>query len=335
MATNYENAQAFATKLAADQTKMELPKFFSKVQKQYYLDIDADFMKYYVSIVKQQNKFVVEHPKLHEYGIISSTKNVGDKLTQLGLIEDKDYIADKKLYLLTPLSFKKCLLRAQRNAKQTVDPTIFADYYFGLDQILTVFHEYQMQYTGKLIAEMEIKPKAPAKAKKVKKESNGPTYFAATLSVDLKTNARQVKFIFGDDDHIQKTIAKHEKEGRPVMFKLLCEVEEAEVKETLLTIFKEHKDTIIKEVNDKRREEDAEVNKELKKEIAAHNKVEGNDKRTYTEEKQNTPKLKVGEFPVKMTKTMLSYEDNEYMNWNEVIELIKNIDGLVEVDDSK
>jgi len=56
------------------------------------------------------------------------------KLDALGLVEGEEYLLQDvleqvpsgtkytKVYMLTPEAFKKCLMRAQRRAKQSVDP---------------------------------------------------------------------------------------------------------------------------------------------------------------------------------------------------------------------
>jgi hypothetical protein len=76
------------------------------------------------------------------------SSDVKDRLDALGLVENEEYnLRDvpqvrksrgdviKKVYMLTPEAFKKCLMRAQRRPKQTVDPVMYCDYYLLLEKI--------------------------------------------------------------------------------------------------------------------------------------------------------------------------------------------------------
>ena len=85
-------------------------------------------MNYFLELTNHENEFVVHHDKLREYGIMTSQKSghVKEKLEQLMLIEDEDYLPTdvrqqvksgtkhSKHYHLTPGAFKICLMRARR-----------------------------------------------------------------------------------------------------------------------------------------------------------------------------------------------------------------------------
>jgi hypothetical protein len=76
-------------------------------------------------------------------------------LNALELVEAEDYqLQDvlqnlpqggrpKKVYMLTPEAFKKCLMRAQRRPKQKVDPVVYCDYYLLLEKTYKLYTDYE------------------------------------------------------------------------------------------------------------------------------------------------------------------------------------------------
>jgi hypothetical protein len=157
MSNSYLDAKQYAMQLADRLAKKDLMDFFSEVHDQFYRDVDIRFMEYFLEIAEYEGKFVVDHTKLREYGVVTSIRSsvIKEKLEQLGLTVGDDYLlqdvlqqdgqhggANKKAYILTPKAFKKCLMRAQRRANQPVDPTIYVDYYLLLEDIFGLYREY-------------------------------------------------------------------------------------------------------------------------------------------------------------------------------------------------
>jgi hypothetical protein len=65
-------------------------------------------------------------------------------LTDARQIKQSTRGAKKKIYMLTPDAFKKCLMRAQRRPGQPVDVTRYADYYLFLEKIVKYYGDYQL-----------------------------------------------------------------------------------------------------------------------------------------------------------------------------------------------
>ncbi len=139
----------YAAKLASNLTKITMTDFFKSIHLQFYKDQDISFMEYFLELCDHENEFYVHHSKLVEYGIMTSERSsaMKNKLDQLMLIEGSDYVLQdvlqnsqnggrpSKVYYLTPETFKKCLMRAQRRANQPIDPVIYCDYYLLLEKI--------------------------------------------------------------------------------------------------------------------------------------------------------------------------------------------------------
>jgi hypothetical protein len=117
-------------------------------------------MEYFLKLTENEGEFIVHHEKLVEYGVMSSKRSsdVKVKLDALELVEDEEYqlrdvsqlrpqggYSSKKIYMLTPESFKKCLMRAQRRPNQTVDPVVYCNYYLLLEKTYKLYTDYEKQ----------------------------------------------------------------------------------------------------------------------------------------------------------------------------------------------
>jgi hypothetical protein len=131
-------------KSLVDSNQITMKDFFKIIHNKFYPKQDISFMEYFLELSDHKEEFIVHHDKLLEYGIMSSKQSthVKVKLEALGLVEGEEYlltdvceqwkgargIKHKKVYMLTPEAFKKCLMRAQRRKEQTVDPVVYCDY---------------------------------------------------------------------------------------------------------------------------------------------------------------------------------------------------------------
>ena len=161
MSTEIEIQKFVETLVSNNETKMSLLDFFKNIHKKFFPDYDISFMQYFLELTRHRRKFVVHHEKLVEYGVMTAKNSarVKDKLDALKLVENKDFsllevLEDviqnlpqggrpKKVYMLTPESFKKCLMRAQRRPGQTVDPVIYSDYYLLLETVFEFYSDYE------------------------------------------------------------------------------------------------------------------------------------------------------------------------------------------------
>jgi len=152
--------QEYIQNLIQNETKLNLEEFFKNIHQKFYSNQDISFMTYFLELTTQEGEFVVHHEKLIEYGVMT-TKNsarVKDKLNALELVENEDYrledvlqpvpqggYSTKKVYIITPEAFKKCLMRAQRRPRQKVDPVIYCDYYLLLEKTYKLYTDYEKQ----------------------------------------------------------------------------------------------------------------------------------------------------------------------------------------------
>jgi hypothetical protein len=163
--------QEYIQSLVQNETKLNLKEFFKDIHSKFYSNYDISFMTYFLELTEHEGKFYVHHEKLIEYGVMSSKRSsdVKEKLDNLGLIEDTDYrlrnvpqpvpqggYSTKKVYMLTPEAFKKCLIRAQRRPKQTIDPVVYCDYYLLLEKTYKLYIDYEKQLLSKQLEQNQL-----------------------------------------------------------------------------------------------------------------------------------------------------------------------------------
>jgi hypothetical protein len=162
--------QEFIKSLVDSKTKITLKDFFKTIHSKFYPKQDISFMEYFLKLTENEGEFIVHHEKLVEYGITSSKRSsdVKEKLDALGLVEDEEYnLRDvpqvrknrgtvvKKVYMLTPEAFKKCLMRAQRRPNQTVDPVVYCDYYLLLEKTYKLYTDYEKELLSKQLEQKD------------------------------------------------------------------------------------------------------------------------------------------------------------------------------------
>jgi len=163
----------FINEMIATSAKPTILEFATEVHKRFYPEQDIAFMNYFFELASQENegKFVVPHQKLIEYGIATSGRSsaIKERLESLGLEEGLEYLLQdilqqlpsgakhKKVYMLTPEAFKKCLMRARRYNGQTIDVTKYANYYLFLEKVVKYYDMYQSTLKDILLSQKDDK----------------------------------------------------------------------------------------------------------------------------------------------------------------------------------
>ena len=78
----------------------------------------------------------------------------------------------KKVYMLTPEAFKKCLMRAQRRPRQKVDPVIYCDYYLLLEKTYKLYTDYEKQLLNIQLEQKDHQIKHQAQERRLKNRHN-------------------------------------------------------------------------------------------------------------------------------------------------------------------
>ena len=224
----FEQAREYAVKQAEKLNKLSMNEFFIYIHSNYYPDQDNSFMNYFLELCDKEGQFVVEHTKLVEYGVMTSTESskVKEKLDSLGLVINEDYLLTdvceqvksgtkhSKLYTLTPEAFKKCLMRTQRRLDQPIDPVIYCNYYLLLEKVFKLFTAYERAYSTKLLlAKDEQLKDALSKVNTYKTILIKKVYFKCNQYVYVATSrnyARQNVFKVGMTKSLEKRMSGYQ-----------------------------------------------------------------------------------------------------------------------------
>ncbi len=147
-ATEFANSQGLLLK----QYTLEL--FVDAIHKRFYQVVAISFKDYFLEILGKDGQFIVPQTKLIEYGVVSNDKpaTLKSKLDSMNLIDGIDYQMQTnpkssgkpvKMYVLTPESFKLCLMRAQRRSTQSVDVGVYSQWLIMLMKMVDLFYVYR------------------------------------------------------------------------------------------------------------------------------------------------------------------------------------------------
>ena len=153
-------------------------------------------------------------------------------------------------------------------------------------------------------------------------------YFAATLAVK-DDGCKIVWFIAGQKDYVDKTInsnvsvLKHQLVINP-----FYNANPIDLRQNVFDEFKIRRSKLINELNEKNKSETQKANDKLKKEINAHNRTNPGNKRSYGREMKK--KILIKDIEVKFKKLSFEYYDNPYMSFNDVLNIIKEVNHITQ-----
>ncbi len=191
-------------------------EYFNNIHNMYANNMDISFMEYFLNLIKNNNKFIVKHEELINYGIIKYNKDTSKFLRYLNeksFIKDRDYIITEKsiknnrgsniqkIYTLTPQAFKICLLSSRNESK-------YREYYILLETVHFNYNEYQKMYLSKMLKITKLKINELTTDNKIKsikintlEESNNELN---------KTNIVQKDKILTLEEKVEKSLKQNE-----------------------------------------------------------------------------------------------------------------------------
>jgi hypothetical protein len=151
--------KAYNMQLANTLTKIDLQDYITEFHTKFCSEYDISFMGYFMKLVEHEHEFIVEHEKLIEFGVITTSNksnNIKRLLDQFNFKEGKDFnllnieqvrkkqngvscgTVIKKMYTLTPETFKICLMRSQN----TLDYNM---YFTFIEKVMKYYSDYQLE----------------------------------------------------------------------------------------------------------------------------------------------------------------------------------------------
>ncbi len=158
-------------------------------------------------------------------------------------------------------------------------------------------------------------------------------FFAATV---LKRGAsRNVKFISGQQSYVGRTVTQHIDAGREMLLEPFYNANGIDLRNNVSTEFKKRRKAIVKAVNAQRKLEVDSFNEQLKSEIKHHNAIHPGERRSFNDEKRRMQRLHEKDIPVDIKTASFDYTINDYISFNEIVELVIKLNGITQTNPLK
>lgn len=141
-------------------------------------------------------------------------------------------------------------------------------------------------------------------------------------------HGRQLSFIAGQELHVRNTMRKKFDDRNhtwTVQVGMHYNANPIDLRNNIKSKVVCHLKKAVAKENMKRLNEASIQNDRLKKDIKKHNKLHPDDKRLFKNEKILITKLNMVDIPITCNKTTASYMENEYVSYDEFLELIKSV----------
>lgn len=154
-------------------------------------------------------------------------------------------------------------------------------------------------------------------------------YFAATTYI--LNDIQVIKFVTGQRAYVDRIIANNVlNKNHTIIIDPFYNANGIDLRQNVYAEYIKRRDERINEINTTNQENDKLYNNALKKEISKYNKLKPNTKRVFKQEKQITPRVGIQNMPVRFGKTSVEYRDNTYIQFDEIIQIILDINNITQ-----
>ena len=139
---------------------------------------------------------------------------------------------------------------------------------------------------------------------------------------------RQLSFIAGQELHVRNAMRKKFDDTNhtwTVQVGMHYNANPIDLRNNIKSKVVNHLKKVVAKENMKRLNEVSNQNERLKKDIKTHNKLHPENKRLFKNEKIMIVKLSMSDIPIVCNKTTASYTENEYVSYDQFLELIKSV----------
>jgi len=154
--------------------------------------------------------------------------------------------------------------------------------------------------------------------------------FAATTFVN-KDHLRVVKFTTGTKSYVERTIAKYVTDSyHTIAIQPFYNANGFDLRQNCYSEFIKLRKQRVLMINRKNASNIRSFNLKLAKEIREYNKLNPDNKRVYAEEKRNLTKIYIRDISVKFLKTQFTYTDNPHMSFEEVLNIVIEVNRITQ-----
>ena len=275
--------------------------------------------------------------------------------------------SNKKTYSLTPDAFKLCLIRA-KNSKDYAKYYLllekvfkhYQDYQYLYQQKIMVRLDFQNKEFKEQNDKMndslnkiinineELKTtlnntrddlgsklditidylKQKSYTSTMNPKHKGKHHYCVLTRIKNNDNYK-IKFISGQSNYVDKYI-KNLDDAEKVVVEKFYNANGIDLRNNTYNEFINYRTQVISDLNEKNKIEVEKFNKDLKLEIKNFNKTNKDNKRKFSKEKRTNKFIKNKDIKIVFNKTNISYTENNYISYSEIIDLIKSVNNITQ-----
>jgi hypothetical protein len=146
----------------------------------------------------------------------------------------------------------------------------------------------------------------------------------------LADGVTELRFTTGQKSYVDGQIPKLLEQGYEIAIQPFYNANGIDLRQNALAEFKQRRKALLKSINDSIRGDDKVFNDSLKEDIIQHNQSNPGFRRSFADEKQSTPIVKVADIPVTFRKCTVLYHANPYMSYDEVLHIVTDVNGITQ-----
>jgi hypothetical protein len=140
-----------------------------------------------------------------------------------------------------------------------------------------------------------------------------------------------VKFVSGQKAYVDATIVTRvSKDNHQVAMEPFYNANGIDLRQNAYSEFGKRRALIVKKTNEERKKHDMEANTKLLKDIIAHNRANPKQTRDFKDEKIVSPKIGIKNIAVTFSKLSFKYTPNPFISFDDVIQIIFDVNGLTQ-----
>jgi hypothetical protein len=155
-------------------------------------------------------------------------------------------------------------------------------------------------------------------------------YFGATKSID-EHGSIVVKFITGQKAYVDAKIKTTvDQEHHEIAISPFYNANGIDLRQNVFAEFNKRREDLLKKVKDERKQIADEANQKLRDEIATHNRVNSDQRRSFQTEKVAPRRIGKRDVTVTFKKLSFKYKNNAYMSFEKVVQIILDVNGVTQ-----
>ncbi len=159
-------------------------------------------------------------------------------------------------------------------------------------------------------------------------DENDHHYFGVV--VRTTANGLELKYATGQKKYVTARIKKLRILGYEIAISPFYNANGIDLRQNISSEFMKRRGELLRSINEKIAADDQLFNDALLDEIQQYNTIHSGSRRTFADEKQTTPFVRVRDIPVNFDRLSVTYVENPYMSYDDVIGIITDVNNATQ-----